>query len=332
MRKDLRRGLLYLALLCAVFGWPAAYGYGDTVSLIPTKDNTLYADTLGRLSNGIGWHFFVGPNSGGGIRRGLLFFDIAGNVPAGSVISNATLILNMSRTPSADQTVKIHRALADWGEGTSDAGGGEGGGTFATPGDATWKHTFYDNAFWGSLGGDFSPVVSASQVVVDSGQYSWSGAGLVADVQSMLDNPAGNYGWMMRGPEGVPSSVKRFDTKDNGDPATWPVLEVEYTTATAVRDTPPTAAVELHASVPNPFNPSTSIRYTVRTPGAVSLMIHDARGSIVRVLVRSAKAAGSYSVLWDGRDDGGAAVSSGVYFIGLESAGQLKSQKIVLLK
>src|SRR5690606_21277302 len=96
--------------------------------------NTLFDDGSGTTSNGAGQHLFagrVGGGGGGAIRRGLLAFDVAAMVPAGATITNAALTLNMSKSISGDQSVSLHRTLADWGEAASDAAGDEGMGTAA---------------------------------------------------------------------------------------------------------------------------------------------------------------------------------------------------------
>jgi hypothetical protein len=138
-----------------------------------------------------------------------------------------SLSMNMSMTASGTpRTIELHRLLADWGEGTSHAGGGEGGGAPATPNDATWRHRFYDTIFWTTQGGDFSVTVSASQSVGLAGQYTWSSAPMVADVQSWLDNPASNFGWLVLGDESAAATAKRFDTRESASP---PVLSIQYT-------------------------------------------------------------------------------------------------------
>ena len=144
-----------------------------TISITPSKDNTLYefhpAD--GNHSNGAGFHFFAGETAMSELRRGVLAFDIAGRIPAASTIT-AVLSMNMSRTAfDTARTVELRKLLADWGEGTSHAPGEEGDGAPATPHDATWRHRFYDTIFWTTQGGDFSATVSASQSVGPLGQY-----------------------------------------------------------------------------------------------------------------------------------------------------------------
>ena len=161
------------------------------INIMPSKDNTLYEYDAaeGDHSNGAGLHFFAGENGMGELRRGVLAFDLAGTIPAGSTITAVSLTMNMSMTPTGAQTVELHKLLADWGEGTSHAPMGEGDGAPATPNDATWRHRFFDSVFWTTQGGDFSAMVSASQSVGGTGQYTWSSAQMVADVQSWLDNP-----------------------------------------------------------------------------------------------------------------------------------------------
>src|SRR5262245_40290620 len=84
---------------------------GDTASLVAGRDNTLYQDAAGALSNGEGPTLFVGKNASGATRRGLVYFDIASTIPAGSTIESATLTLHLSQAPSAtSRAVGLHRA------------------------------------------------------------------------------------------------------------------------------------------------------------------------------------------------------------------------------
>ena len=201
----------------------------EMVELQAVKDNTLYESGTGSLSNGLGSYFFAGRTNGGDIRRGLLVFDIAGNIPAGSTIMDVFLTLHMSRTVAPNQTVNLHRVLADWGEGTSNAGGQEGGGAASTTGDATWIHKFFNTVSWMVPGGDFMGTISASKSVGGIADYTWgSTAQLVTDVQGMLDNPSGNFGWIVRGNEASIQTSKRFDSLQNGSPSLRPELTVTY--------------------------------------------------------------------------------------------------------
>jgi len=103
-----------------------------------------------------------------------------------------------------------------------------------------------------------------------------------------------------------------------------------YESPVAVRDGAP--ALMLDAPHPNPFNPSTEIRYVLPSAAHVEIAIYDTAGRMVRTLAHQAQPRGEYSVSWDGRDTGGAAVSSGVYFVKLGANGETRTQKMVLLK
>jgi hypothetical protein len=104
-------------------------------------------------------------------------------------------------------------------------------------------------------------------------------------------------------------------------------------TVTAVGDMPTPDAFALHANVPNPFNPTTVIRYDVPNNGGdVSLRIYDAAGRMVKTLVTGTLAAGQRSITWDGHDDAGQPVASGVYFCRLTAPGYTNTHKMVLLK
>jgi len=81
--------------------------------------------------------------------------------------------MNTSMTAlDSARIIELHKLLADWGEGTSQATGEEGQGAPATPNDATWRHRFFDTIFWTNDDGDFSATVSASQSVGPIGQYT----------------------------------------------------------------------------------------------------------------------------------------------------------------
>jgi photosystem II stability/assembly factor-like uncharacterized protein len=92
----------------------------------------------------------------------------------------------------------------------------------------------------------------------------------------------------------------------------------------------PTPHVAKLSAYPNPFNPITTIRYTTAAPGPVNITIYDVRGRRIRNLVNERKPAGQYVLEWDGRDQAGSTVASGVYFIRLESEGRVLTRKAVL--
>jgi hypothetical protein len=125
--------------------------------------------------------------------------------------------------------MSLHRVTSDWGESTSFAGGSQGGGAPAATGDATWLHAFYPSAHW-TPGGAFTPLTSGSVMVSTEGAYTWpSTQQLVADLQSFLDTPAANFGWILIGDESAASTSKRFSTREEPQAALRPLLTVEYT-------------------------------------------------------------------------------------------------------
>ncbi len=91
--------------------------------------------------------------------------------------------------------------------------------------------------------------------------------------------------------------------------------------------------LSLRHAVPNPFNPMTVISYELPEPGTVSLRIFDASGKLVRVLVDGQwRTVGIQHVSWDGRDNEGRSLPSGVYFYRLEVGGEVLTKRMVLLK
>lgn len=203
----------------------------DSVLIGASQDNTLYTDGTGGLSNGAGQYFFAG--QAGSARRGLVGFDVAAAVPAGATIQGVTLTLHCSRSPigAPPIVVDLHRVTAAWGEGISDAGEPGGTGTASEPGDATWIHTFFPGSLWTNPGGDFDAAVSGSQPVAGPGAYVWgSTAAMVADVQGWLDTPSGSHGWILMSTESGLPNARRFDTRENVEPAFRPALQIEYTT------------------------------------------------------------------------------------------------------
>ena len=199
------------------------------ITLNPIKDNTLYESADGSVSNGAGGHIFSGKTRQGEIRRAVIAFDIAGNIPTGATISSVSLRLNMSKTSGGTATVSLHKLFADWGQGSSDALQNEGKGIDPASGDATWVHRIFNIANWETAGGDFAEMSSASTAVGGLGPYSWGPTPeMVADVQTWLDNPDSNFGWALIGDESSNKTTKRFNSMENFIARSWPVLVVEW--------------------------------------------------------------------------------------------------------
>jgi hypothetical protein len=98
----------------------------------------------------------------------------------------------------------------------------------------------------------------------------------------------------------------------------------------------PVRSVRLYQNHPNPFNPSTTIPFTV--PGGmearrgVQLAVYDVRGALVKTLVAGALAGGRYEARWDGRNERGESVASGIYFVQVSSGGSKETRKMIMLR
>ena len=216
----------------------AAAACAGEVALTPSKDNTLFEQTNAnsQTSNALG-DIFVGRSNqaSSSIRRGLVQFDIAGSLPNWATVTGVSLELRETTAMNVDQTVNLHRLLENWGEGTSSSSGGAGAA--ATPGDATWLYAFYATAAPDRLRGRRQAVCSCrrpaqpprwSMTLRAAHVFSWSSAGMVADVQGWLDNPSTNFGWALVGNESAQQTAKRFNGGEALSPAVSPVLRVTF--------------------------------------------------------------------------------------------------------
>lgn len=232
------RGWPFLLLVAGV--WSSASA--DVVELTPDRDNTVFSFDEDK-SNGQGIYLFSGKTSSEdfGVRRALLRFDLSG-IPPGSVVNSASLTLKCSRHPFSNptpQTHTLHRVLADWGEGTSDAGA-SGQGALATAGDATWTQRFYGAANWATPGGDLVAAPSGATVVgtcTDMGDLTdvtfASSPQLVADVQVWASSPGTNFGWALVGNEAAFTTARRFQSRDDPVGPYRPRLTIDFDPAVA---------------------------------------------------------------------------------------------------
>lgn len=136
--------------------------------------------------------------------------------------------------------------------------------------------------------------------------------GFEGDTLFVVD-AAGSDGYAME-------SIVRIDFE-------WELTGIESPEDAAVLIT----AVHLFQNQPNPFSPETRIEFDLPRAGRVELKVYAVRGRLVRTLVEDRRAAGSHSVRWDGRDEAGRKVASGVYFYNLAAPGINESRKMILL-
>ncbi len=120
-------------------------------------------------------------------------------------------------------------------------------------------------------------------------------------------------------------------TNDPLLPVTNVRLHLEVTVGIADENIKP-VSYALHSNYPNPFNPTTTIRYDQKESGKVSLRIYNTLGQEVRTLVNRYETPGYKSVAWDGKDNTGRMVSSGIYIYRIETGSFVKSRKMMMLK
>jgi len=94
----------------------------------------------------------------------------------------------------------------------------------------------------------------------------------------------------------------------------------------------PFATSELQGNYPNPFNPSTTISFSLEVSGFVSLDVYNIKGQKVRSLVSDVRGAGEHQVVWNGCDEQGRSVGSGVYFYRLDTGGYIGVKKMVMVR
>jgi hypothetical protein len=92
------------------------------------------------------------------------------------------------------------------------------------------------------------------------------------------------------------------------------------------------ATYSLGQNYPNPFNPSTTIAYSLKNPGHVKISVYNVLGQNVRTLVNEFKDANAHTAVWNGLDDAGNIVSSGVYFYRIQTGDYSDIRKMVLMK
>lgn len=219
--------------------WQIVTGGTATLAIPPSKDNTLYQGST--TSNGKGPHVYsgkTGSSAGYAARRALLRFDLS-TIPPEAALTGASLELSTTLQITQDVDFFLHKVLADWGEGNSNAGEPGGGGATAQVGDATWVRRFYNTQSWASQGGDFDPLPSAVRNVGNmftDPKPTWTGPGLLADVEAWRTAPATNFGWILVGDEDELNPnprAMRFGSRENPSAAARPRLLVSYSTLPA---------------------------------------------------------------------------------------------------
>jgi hypothetical protein len=213
---------------------PAAVGRANQITIGASKDNTIYQNSPTN-SAGVSGAMFAGTNNTTSPRRGLIAFDVAGNLPAGATITSASLTMYLGiASNSTPRAIELHRLTTDWTEGTAGPGttfSGSGNGFAPAAGGATWNEGS-PGVPW-TAGGEFVAAASASTTVgniVDT-PYTWtSTAALVNDVSGWYATPTTSFGWeLVNAVENTNQTVKGFYARDATQLSFRPALTIEYT-------------------------------------------------------------------------------------------------------
>ena len=218
-------------LLAILLAHDIAAQESATITLFPDKDNTLIEDADGSMSNGAADSFYagrVGANGNRTLRRAVFHFDMT-SLPENIEVLSATLSLHVTLPERSDPiSFKLHRVTQDWGEGTSSFTGGVGAPS--TESDATWIHTFYEESFWNSPGGDFIESPSATLSLGGAGTFVFNSTPeMLEDINYWYEHPEENFGWILLGDESGPSfTVKQISSRESRIPEDRPTLTIEY--------------------------------------------------------------------------------------------------------
>jgi hypothetical protein len=134
--------------------------------------------------------------------------------------------------------------------------------------------------------------------------------------------------------EALMMTADRVDNPDNqyGNGIIDVMAAINYELGTTDPKEMP-SSFALHPAYPNPFNPTTNIRYDLTETLKVSLVVYDMLGKKVKTLINQAvQPAGFRDIQWHGVDDNNNPVSSGVYFISLEAGRYSKTHKVILIR
>jgi len=194
--------------------------FAATATIEPSADNTLAQDFPDNSSGACDSIFAGNTDNGIGFaRRALLRFDLS-SIPPGSVINSVTLSMAVTRGSNhVDSTFTLHPVTSAWVEGTAGCGTRGGGQGEPTAGGGTT---------WNTMPGFGA---ASGSTLINNTSPTWSTPAMASDVQGWLDNPGSNNGWILLGDETIPTSTRRFDSREGGSP---PSLLVDFTPTGAV--------------------------------------------------------------------------------------------------
>jgi hypothetical protein len=175
---------------------------------------------------------------------------------------------------------------------------------------------------------------------IDEIAYTWTkDGGTTWAPRIVMSRPSYDGGYVTLGNRvrtayGVDIAWRESADSNTNDQSVTAVLygNVPYSVITSVNEQIIPVAYEMVSNYPNPFNPSTTVQYQTVGHGRVHLGVYDGLGRLVRTLVDEVQPAGEYHVQWDGWNDAGRSVSTGIYFVRLSTENSVRVAKMMLLK
>jgi hypothetical protein len=179
----------------------------------------------------------------------------------------------------------------------------------------------------------FMPQSSpANRVWINDGTGAFTDSGLRLGGYSTWDAAVGDFNQDGKTDIFIPNCVWQNYVFSPAPVQVW----LNTTPVTAVPDegdvSPHPGCIGLMDNYPNPFNPVTTIRFTLERPSTVRLTVHNTTGEKVRTLETAVRSPGEHAVVWDGRDDSGDSMSSGMYLYSLQTNDMSIQKKMLLIR
>jgi hypothetical protein len=250
----------------------------------------------------------------------LLKFDLS-SIPVASNIVRADVSI-YCYSPEGGADTDVFKMLVDWDEG----------GQCGTAGFANYQYRKSGQAWGGShgpeAGTDYNAVSAGTRTLSTMGYHTWE---ITSLVQDWVNSSSTNYGMIFSGKEGLTWKNPQVFTLENGN--NKPYLTVEYGGGSTTLETGPENSVSKSGFIsPNPFRSNTSIffRFTrAAGPSQITyITIYDLLGRKIAGFIENKQAP---RFVWDGRDQRGNPVSSGIYFVSIRRGGQVIRLKMVMM-
>ncbi len=167
---------------------------------------------------------------------------------------------------------------------------------------------------------DFSILVDDVDNLFENLEFSWF---VNDEVQTEVDS---TFTYSVNSTGNIEIKGMIYDGTDS-DSTVWTIISTSD-----IADGMIPIKTELHQNYPNPFNPSTTINYDLKKEGQVQILVYNTNGALVRSLLDKKQVAGYHSISWNGKDNFGKSVSSGLYIYKMKAGGFNKVLRAMMVK